>query len=74
MKRIYELWNYNSNNSFFVRVIIFYSFSFSSEWSKESALKSTEKGSSGGKFLITLLISQTNLQMTLKFLVTLQYY
>lgn len=55
-------------------MIIFESFGLSSEWSKESAVKSTEKGSSAGKFLITLLISQANLQMTLKLPVTLQYY
>lgn len=55
-------------------MIIFESFGSSSEWSRESAVKSAEKGSSAGKFLITLLISQANLRMTLKLLVTLEYY
>lgn len=38
-------------------MIISESFGSSFEWSKESAVKSAEKGSSAGKFLITLVIS-----------------
>lgn len=71
-REIYKLWN---NKSTVVWMIIFESFGSSNEWSKESSVKSTEeKISSAGKLLITLLISQANLQITLKLLVILHYY
>lgn len=67
-------------------MIIFESFASSFEWTKASAVKSTGKkrqkkkqekknqNGSAGNVLITLLISQSNLQMALKLLVTPQCY